>query len=260
MGSAELEGAFWGARAQDWADIQQRTVRPAALAVLAELGPWPGRTLLDIGCGAGDFASLASNRGAVVLGLDASAALIDIARRQAPTGRFLVSDMEHIPFADNAFTTVTTFNSLHLASDPTLALQEAIRVTRPGGSFVAVTWGPPSECDAATYLIEIGGLLPPDTPTPLDPSDPDALKGLLTRAGLVPSPWRVVPCPWEYADLETALCGLLSTGPAMRAINHSGQIQVIETIAESISPYRRGDGTYRLDNTCYYVVATVDRK
>jgi hypothetical protein len=33
---------------------------------------------------------------------------------------------------------------------------------------------------------------------------------------------------------------------------------VADTITSSISPYRRDDGSYLLNNTCYYLVVTVD--
>jgi ubiquinone/menaquinone biosynthesis C-methylase UbiE len=262
MGSAELEGTFWGARATDWVAVQQRTIQPAFLAVLNELSPWPGRTLLDIGCGAGEFVGLACSYGAVASGLDACATFIEIARKRTPCARFRTGDMEHIPFPDNEFAVVTAFNSLHFATDPAVAVAEAVRVTRPGGHIVIATWGPPAECDAIAYLLDLGGLMPPQPvrePVSPDLSDPDALRALLLDTGLTPSPWRVVPCPWVYADLPTALRGLLSTGPASRAIDHSGWIQVADTISESISPYRRGDGSYLLDNSCYYLITPIGR-
>jgi hypothetical protein len=122
--------------------------------------------------------------------------------------------------------------------------------------------GAPAECHAIAYLLDLGGLMPPQSvQEPVSPelSDLDALRALLVDAGLMPSPWRVVPCPWVYADLPTALRGLLSTGLASRAVNHSGWVQVADTISESISPCRRGDGSYLLDNSCYYLVAPVGR-
>jgi SAM-dependent methyltransferase len=257
LGSADVEGKLWGARAADWARVQQGTIRPACLAVLEELGPTGGLPVLDIGCGAGVFLSLAAERGALVSGLDACAEFIDIAWRRVPPGRFRLGDMERIPFPDNEFAVVTAFNSLHFASDPPRAVAEAIRVTRPGGRLVIATWGPPADCDALEYLLDLGGLMPPDTPgAALDLSDPDQLRMLLVGAGLAPSEWRTVPCPWEYPDLDTALRGLLSTGPATRATNHSGRARVAETVRESISPYRRDDGSYLLNNVCFYLVAT----
>ncbi len=258
MRSAELQGELWGVGASDWVDVQQRTIRPVSLAVLDELDPWRGRSLLDIGCGDGDFTNLASCRGATVTGLDACPALVEVAQKKTPSGSFEVGDMEDLPFPDGAFTVVTAFNCLHFASEPACAIDEAIRVMRPDGYLVLATWGPPNECDAITYLLDLGGLLPPEistASTPLDASDPHALDVLVTRAGLALTGHRVVSCPWEYTDLGTALRGLLSTGPAALAINHAGRDRVATTIAESIAPYRRNDGSYVLENTCHYLVA-----
>jgi SAM-dependent methyltransferase len=260
---AELQGALWGRRARDWAEVQQPTIRPASRAVLDELGPWQEKALLDIGCGGGDFAGMAGGLGAKASGLDASAALIDIARRRQPAGRFGVGDMQHLPFPDDDFDVVTAFNSLHFANDPRLAVAEAIRVTRPGGTIVVATWGPPVECDAIGYLLDLGSLMPrqsPGPPTTLDPTDLDAPRALLAEAGLIPSPWHEVHCPWQYPDLRTALRGLLSTGPAAQAIDHSGSTQVTDTVTASIEPYRRTDGSYSLSNTCYYLSAVVTGK
>lgn len=256
IGSAESEGVLWAARASDWVEVQQRTIRPAFLAVIEELGPWFGRPLLDIGCGSGEFAGLAGERGATVSGLDACAAFVEVARTRTPSGRFRTGDMERIPFPDDEFAVATAFNSLPFAADPAAAAVEAVRVTRPGGQVVVATWDPPAECDAITYLLDLGGLMPPEPVTP-DFSDPVALCALLSNAGLTPSERHVVRCPWEYPDLTTAMRGLLSTGPAARAINYSGWARVVDTISESISPYRRSDGSYLLDNTCHYFVATV---
>lgn len=258
---AELNGEPWGAQARDWAEVQEQTIHPVLLAVLDELGPsWPGRSLLDLGCGAGEFARLAGHRGAVVSGLDASMTLIEIARTRNPAGRFQVGDMEHLPFPAAEFSVVTAFNSLHFARDPARVVAEATRVLRPGGRIVVATWGPLPDCDAMAYFLDLGGLMPPTAhhaePTP-DLSDPGILRKLLSQAGLVPSPPRTVSCPWRYDDLDTALRGLLSTGPAACAISYSGRECVVETITQSISPYRCTDGSYVLHNTCFYVTAAL---
>lgn len=252
---SRLNGGAWGVRASDWATVQEPTMRPACQAVLDELSPWTGRSLLDVGCGAGAFTAMVTSAGATSNGLDACAPLIALARRRNPGGRYVVGDMQHLPFPDNAFDVVTAFNSLHFAGNPAAAIAETIRVTRPGGHIVLAAWGPPEECDAITYLLDLGALMPSDSSSTLDTTDPAALRSLLDRDGLTLSPWRTVPCPWHYADLHTALRGLLSTGPAAQAIDHSGMTQVTETIAQSIDPYRRPDGSYHLDNTCHYLIA-----
>ncbi len=52
--------------------------------ILAKLALNPGQSLLDVGCGAGMFASMASASGLLVSGIDASDALLAIARERAP--------------------------------------------------------------------------------------------------------------------------------------------------------------------------------
>jgi 2-polyprenyl-3-methyl-5-hydroxy-6-metoxy-1,4-benzoquinol methylase len=76
-GTAGVQGRLWGARAADWAEIQEP--RSAALydEVIERLGLGPATELLDAGCASGAFAERAAAAGARVAGLDASAALID---------------------------------------------------------------------------------------------------------------------------------------------------------------------------------------
>ncbi|WP_219150569.1 class I SAM-dependent methyltransferase [Amycolatopsis sp. TNS106] len=258
--AATPHGTLWSASAHDWAEIQERTIHPAWLAVLTELAPSRAEPLLDLGCGAGGFARLAAGRGVRVSGLDTAARLVDIARTRIPAGDFRIGDMEHIPFPTAEFSAVTAFNSLHFARDPARVVEEAIRVTRPGGHIAITAWGPLADCDALAYFLDLGGLLPamPHRVTPLpDQTEPAAVRGLLSQAGLTVAPERAIECRWEYPDLETALRGLLSTGPAAAAIAHAGLARVTETITGSIAPYRRSDGSYLLHNACFTIIASV---
>ncbi|GAA2227151.1 hypothetical protein GCM10010360_56760 [Streptomyces nogalater] len=200
---------------------------------------------------------MASEAGAEASGVDTSEQLIGLARRHAPDAVFYIADMENLPFPDRNFSVVTAFNSLHFAADPTRLIAEVIRVTEPDGKIVTTTRGFPSECDTFDYFLELGALLPPDTLSGRpDLSDSETLETLFTEAGLQLSPLRVILCPWEYPDLETALRGLLSTGPAVRAIQYSGRSEVTRAVIRSIDPYRRDDGSYLLNNTCHCLVAT----
>ncbi|WP_409497440.1 class I SAM-dependent methyltransferase [Amycolatopsis sp. cmx-11-12] len=65
--------------------------------------------------------------------------------------------MEQIPLPDNEFSAVTAFNSLHFAKDPTRVVEEAIRVTCPGGHLAVATLGPLTDCDAMAYFLDLGG-------------------------------------------------------------------------------------------------------
>jgi SAM-dependent methyltransferase len=259
-GTAAAQGRLWGARAEGWARIQQFTARNSWAAVLADLAPVAGKALLDVGCGAGGFARLAVEAGARVAGVDAAPPLVAHARRLAPAGSFLVGEIEDLPYADGSFDAVTGFNAFQYAADPVNALREAARVTRPGGNVVAMIWGTAAECEAAAHLAAIGRLLPPappGAPGPFALSEPGALEALLARAGLTPTPRRVVPSSWAYPDEETMLVALLSAGPAVRAIEATSESAVREALSDACAPYRRADGSYRMENAFHHVVCTV---
>ena len=80
MGSATIQGRLWGARAHDYANYLEQVGLPLMGAALDAAHVRPGTQLLDAGCGAGLLALLAFLRGAKVSALDASPALLEIAR------------------------------------------------------------------------------------------------------------------------------------------------------------------------------------
>ena len=78
--SWQQNGRAWGARALDWAYLAEPYGRPAYDLVFARTGVGDETSLLDIACGSGFAAELASSKGAHVSGLDAAEALVKIAR------------------------------------------------------------------------------------------------------------------------------------------------------------------------------------
>jgi 2-polyprenyl-3-methyl-5-hydroxy-6-metoxy-1,4-benzoquinol methylase len=79
-------GAAWGHAAQDWAYLFEPYARDAAEHIFDEVDLREGTELFDMACGSGYATARAARRGARTTGLDASEALIDIARRRDPKG------------------------------------------------------------------------------------------------------------------------------------------------------------------------------
>lgn len=259
MGTANVQSQLWGARARDWAEVQEGTVAPLYEAVLHEIGVGAGTTLLDIGCGAGMFCQMAAQRGAQVSGIDATESLLAIARERVPHGDFRVGEMEETPYADHQFDVVTGFNTFQFAGDRVNAVREARRIARTGAPVVMAVWGKAEDCQAGAYLAALGSLLlplPPGTPGPWALSQEGALEALATQAGLTPSKVVEVDCPWVYRDEETALRGLLSAGPAMRAIQQAGEQAVRDAVAQAIAPFKTASGGYEMRNRFRYLIAT----
>ncbi len=140
LGSAERWGPLWGARPDDWALSEDQQL-PTYEAALQRVPLEPGQRVLDVGCGVGAFLRLVADRGAEPFGLDASEALIDLARRRVPEADLRVGDMESLPYDADTFDLVTGFTSFFFANDMVAALREARRVAKPGAPVVIQVWG-----------------------------------------------------------------------------------------------------------------------
>jgi SAM-dependent methyltransferase len=233
---------------------------PAFEVVLTKLRLEAGAALLDIGCGSGMATMLAALRGARVSGLDASPALIAIARERTPSGTFVIGEMEELPYPAQTFDAVTGFNAFQYAASPLKALQEAQRVTKPGGQVAMFFWGRPEDCETEATLKAVGTLLPPPppgAPAPLALSQPGVVEALVEQAGLTLIESGEVACPFDYPDTEVALKALGSGGPVVRAIGVVGEQAVTEAVLRSLAPYQQRDGSYRQRNVFRYFLTTV---
>jgi SAM-dependent methyltransferase len=247
--TSQVNGRLWGARALDWAAIQEATVRPVYEAVLAHTKVGPHTAYLDVGCGSGMAAQLAAARGATVSGIDAAEALLDVAWSRVTQGDFHIGDLELLPFGDGIFDVVTGFNAFQYAANPVIALKEAGRVTKSSGAVVVMTWGSPEGMQAASVLGALRPLLPPPppgAPGPFALSDETALRDFALAAGLTPGEVFDVDSPFLYADQVTALRGLNSSGVAARAMENSSEQAVTEAHAKAIAEFRQSDGSYRI--------------
>ena len=245
-----------GARARDWAEVQEGQFGAGYDDVLTCAGVGPGTRLLDAGCGAGMAAQRAAGRGATVAGIDAAPLLLDIARERVPSGDFRVCDLEEMPFPDHSFDVVTGFNAFQFAGNPVRALTEARRVPRPGGIVAIMSWGRTEGMQAASVVAALRPLLPappPGAPGPFALSDPDRLSAFATQAGLTPREVIEGDTNWTYPDQATALRGINSSGVAIRAIGLVGEDAVTVAHAAALAPFRQADGSYRI-GACYMAV------
>lgn len=245
MGSQAIQGKLWGQRPKDWANIQEHTGKAGYDFVLSALSFSSATKLLDVGCGTGYFCKLASDQGANVIGLDATAEFVAEARKRVPHSTFLVGEMEELPFEENSFNVVCGFNSFQYAANTKNALLEAKRVLAREGKLVTMIWGDKEECEAATYLKAVGSLLPappPGAPGPFALSENGLLESILAEIGFNQISTYDLPSVWDYPDVPTAMKGLISAGPVARAIENSGYEKVYESIFNVIQPYVKANG------------------
>lgn len=247
--SGATNGKLWGTSTKDWSNIQEKVCATVYHAVFDHLKINHTTTYLDVGCGSGYAAQIASQRGATVNGLDASEKLIEIARQRTPKGEFCIGDMESLPFKDGSFSCITGFNSFQYAANPKNALLEAKRVAAPNAKLVVMTWGEPEGMEAAQLVGALKPLLPPPppgAPGPFALSDETQLKEFVTAAGLEPLEVFDVESPWIYPNFETAMRGLRSSGVAAKAIETSGLEAVNDAHEAALKPFLQADGQLKI--------------
>jgi ArsR family transcriptional regulator len=133
----------------DWDEMRALDLPAQAVeAALLELLPASGiGRALDIGTGTGRLLELLAPRAAAALGVDASRAMLALARaRLARPGlthcAVRLADMYRLPLPDEGFDLVVLQMVLHHAEDPAAAIAEAARVLRPGGRLAVVDLAP----------------------------------------------------------------------------------------------------------------------
>ncbi len=145
-------------------DLQSFGLHRHWKSVLVKLAaPRKGQRALDVCCGTGDIALSLHRRGAEVIGLDFSPAMLEIAQRRAEKARsakksdqfpvaggpadaalkFIQGDALQLPFADNSFDIVTTGYGLRNLSSWEQGLEEMCRVARPGARLLILDFGKP---------------------------------------------------------------------------------------------------------------------
>jgi ubiquinone/menaquinone biosynthesis C-methylase UbiE len=258
MGSQSIQSKLWWQRPNDWATVQEPTGNLGYENALQFLQPKPSDRMLDIGCGSGLFATLAAKTGADVTGFDATQELIEEAKLRNASIKFLTGEMEELPFDDNIFDIVSGFNSFQYASDVKHALSEAKRVLKEEGKLVVMIWGDKEDCEAFTYLKAVGSLLPPPppgAPGPFALTENHLLENILEEMGLRILDSNDVDSIWDYPDVETAMKGLLSAGPASKAIENAGYEKAYTTLLEALQPYIKSNGHIVYNNKFRVVIS-----
>jgi len=127
-------------------------LEPVARAVVERAAPAPGEDVVDVACGTGNAALLAAARGGRVVGIDAAARLLDVARERARDQRAELDlrrgELLALPVDDASADVVLSVFGVIFATDPTLALGEFARILRPDGRALVSAWVPAGPIDA----------------------------------------------------------------------------------------------------------------
>jgi pimeloyl-ACP methyl ester carboxylesterase/ubiquinone/menaquinone biosynthesis C-methylase UbiE len=156
-----------------------------------------GDRFLDVAAGTGGLSLPAARLGARVVAVDWAPEMIACFEARARSEGLSsfeghVMDCHALAVENDAFDVTGSQFGVMLVEDQPRALREMVRVTRPGGRVVVVTYGSPAEFEALHVFIgALQAVVPnfpglPDEPPPLEfqAADPEVLRQRLEDAGL----------------------------------------------------------------------------
>jgi SAM-dependent methyltransferase len=181
--TSDVIANFKAAQREGWvhfAPLQTFTTEPAARLVRFA-GIRAGHRVLDVACGTGVVAVTAARSGASVTGLDLTPPLLDVARDNALSAAVDIDwregDVENLPFEPDSFDVVVSQFGHMFAPRPGVAVDEMLRVLKPGGTIAFSTW-PPELFVGRLFALTARYMPPPPpgvTPPPLW-GDPDIVR------------------------------------------------------------------------------------
>ena len=230
----------WGRRVVEFSTLSEPSACREYVAVHQRLGIGEGDRVLDVACGAGLAMELATVRGAVSAGIDASPRLVAVAKDRNPDGDVRVGDMEQLPWAGESFDVVTSFRGIWGTTPG--AIDEARRVLVHGGRVAITVWGNVSKSPGAWMLAPFLWATDDKIQHQADMvalGRPGIGEAFLAERGFEVEDRFEIPFAFEFPDPQTYARGLAATGPAYESIQSIGEAEFVRRATELAAEHTR---------------------
>ena len=205
----ELEQVGWSRKAAQYDDYLARITGQAIDPILDTLDVKKGLVLLDVCCGTGALTYAAARRGCAATGIDFATEMVAQASRNYPGLAFREGDATALDFEDASFDVVAcSFGILHF-DEPERAIDETLRVLRPGGRYGFTAWSPNGDFIVLVMTaIKTFGQL--DVPLPPAPAifrfaDRAECRRVLEQSGFTEVASEELPLVWRCQSPEDIL-------------------------------------------------------
>jgi SAM-dependent methyltransferase len=130
---------------------------PAAEVVVERASLSGGEVVVDVGCGTGNAALRAAERGARVTGVDPAERLLQVAAATASErgldGAFVAGEAADLPLDDGVADVVISVFGVIFAPDPAAAAKEMARISAPNGRILISAWIPEGAISTGVRII-----------------------------------------------------------------------------------------------------------
>jgi SAM-dependent methyltransferase len=261
----DQQKAQWSAAAsawERWGDWFERQSGNLSGWMCDAAGVGPGSRVLDLACGPGPIAVLASQRvrpDGHVVATDLAPDMVAVTvRNKLRLGldnlEVVEMDMQALTLPDGSFDAVTCRFGLMFCPDPVLGAAEALRVLRQGGRYSVAVWDVPPRNPFFTALTDaLGDFVPMPPPNPTAPgvfrlAPPGALERVLRTAGFTDVVVESRPIEMTYASLDeywniqTEMAAPLRAALATLGADDIGRLKI--RLFEVLRPYLRGEAVH----------------
>ena len=226
-------------------ELTSQAIQPLLHAVRVR----SGTKLIDIACGPGYVSAVAAKRGAIVLGVDFSSAMIEQAKQLHPGIDFRDGDAEELPLGNGLFdAAVMNFGILHLGQ-PEKAISEAYRVLRSEGRFGFSVWCNPQETigfGIVLRAVEAHGeprVALPEGPPFFRYSDPEEAIRALNAAGFASVTVKKISQTWRLPGgdglFDAMKDSTVRTAGLLRAQNPTVLNKIRDAMRAEVAAYTR---------------------
>lgn len=246
---AEREVVWSGSMPETYdAHLGPALFTPAADALAQRVAGNGATDVLELAAGTGIVTSAVTLAlpDARVVATDLNPAMVAYGAQQVPAATWQQADALDLPFESASFDLLICQFGVMFLPDRVKGFREALRVLRPGGSYVFATWDVVEENDFVVALVEalveVGGgegaaFL---RRVPYGYADPEAIRRDVEAGGLAVDAIDVVPLSGRSTALDVAT-GFCQGTPTRAFLGELGDIaDVTERVAAGISA-RMGD-------------------
>lgn len=274
--NAAMIESWNNATGRTWAMLHERLDRqigPIGKAAMARAAFRAGDRVLDVGCGCGETSLDIAGHVAPgeVTGLDASAALLEIARDTA-RGRgvsnllFRQGDAQVEALPPASFDVLFSRFGVMFFEDPQAAFSNLRRALRPGARLAFCCWRTPAEnqwlsvpLQAAAHLLPPSPPSDPQAPGPFAFADRDRVSGILAGAGFADVEVEPLDLMMGTDPLDEAVFQSLRMGPLGASLREMGapddlKAEVEAALRAALEPHVE-DGVVRLPAAAWIVSA-----
>lgn len=247
----------------DYASVATH-LEPCAVRLAGACGIRPGRAVLDVAAGNGNFAVAAARLGARVTASDFSPRMLELGRERTRELGFDIewkeADAEELPFPDASFDVVASVFGAMFAQRPEAVAAEMFRVCRPGGTVAMANYSWDGFLGATVRLLsKYSTPLPFELPSPFEWGTEDVVRkrfaGLAAEIVIVPltltMSFESVDAGLEFWERTNGpTLALRATAPAERYVQFRAALRdLMATMNEAV------DGRLALSSSYLNVLA-----